>query len=274
MPGGRARALAVALIGLAALAIDCAAEGRTAPATDRSSTIDSTLQRLAGISSKFEAKVFRDEKGASMPYRLFRPAGAAAGRKLPLVVFLHGGNGVGTDNLRQISGGNLLGSSLWLLPENQESHPCFVFAPQAEHEWEERELSGFALLVVKAIESLEGEHDIDPRRVYLTGQSSGGYGTWNLIAHRPDLFAAAAPLCGGGDSSMAAGLRGIPIWAFHGLDDEVVDPSESRGMIAAVKRAGGNPKLTEYPGVGHDVWLMAYTEPGLITWLFEQTRPR
>jgi len=270
----RRAAAGVAAVHLA-LILSCAAgagERKAAASMDRMRVVEETLRRLEGSFSKFEARVFHDGKGSSLPYRLFKPS-AASGTKYPMVVYLHGSNGAGDDNLRQISGANLLGSSLWILPENQRRHPSYVLVPQAAGDWEETDLSGYLLLVSRAIESLEKELEIDPGRVYLTGQSSGGYGAWNLIANRPDLFAAAVPLCGGGDPSKAAAMIRIPIWAFIGTADEVVAPDESRRMIAAVKSAGGAPKLTEYPGVGHDVWLSAYTEPDLIDWIFSQSRP-
>jgi predicted peptidase len=271
----RSRLAAAAVVAIpAALIVACSAgagEKAAAAPADRRQAIDKTLRRLEGASTKFEARAYRDGKGALLPYRLFRPP-AVPGTKYPMIVFLHGSNGAGADNLRQISGANLLGSSLWILPENQRRHPAFVLVPQAMEDWEETDLSGYLFLVSMAIESLEAEMDVDPSRVYLTGQSSGGYGAWNLIAHRPDLFAAAVPLCGGGDPTKAAAMIGIPIWAFVGTADDVVAPDESRRMIAAVKRAGGRPKLTEYPGVGHDVWLQAYTEPGLLDWIFSQSR--
>jgi predicted peptidase len=118
--------------------------------------------------------------------------------------------------------------------------------------------------------SVKAEFNIDSRRIYIAGQSMGGIGTWNFIAARPDIFAAAIPLCGGGDVSRASVIAKIPIWAFHGSNDKSVPVTESRMMIAAVQQAGGNPRYTEYPGVGHEVWLKAFQEKGLVEWLFAQ----
>ena len=125
-------------------------------------------------------------------------------------------------------------------------------------------------LVLGLLEALEGEFSIDASRVYVAGQSMGGIGTWSYIIARPDLFAAAIPLCGAGDASRAAVIAKIPIWAFHGADDPTIPVKESRTMIAAIKQAGGNPRYTEYPGVGHEVWLKAFQEKGLVEWLFAQ----
>jgi predicted peptidase len=100
----------------------------------------------------------------------------------------------------------------------------------------------------------------------------GGYGTWDLAARRPELFAAAVPICGGGDVKMADKLAKVPIWVFHGDKDGAVPVERSREMIAAIEKAGGKPKYTEYKGVGHDSWTATYRDPKVIAWLFEQKR--
>jgi predicted peptidase len=100
----------------------------------------------------------------------------------------------------------------------------------------------------------------------------GGYGTWDLLARHPKMFAAAVPVCGGGDESMAAVMKDVPIWCFHGGADPTVPTQRSRNMIKAIKEAGGNPKYTEYPGVGHNSWDKAYSEPELPGWLFAQVK--
>jgi len=94
--------------------------------------------------------------------------------------------------------------------------------------------------------------------------------TWNLITQRPDLFAAAIPLCGGGDPAGANRIGKMPLWVFHGRRDDVIPVTESRKMVSAIQRAGGRPRYTEYAGVGHDVWKRAFAEPELVSWLFAQ----
>ena len=124
-------------------------------------------------------------------------------------------------------------------------------------------------LIEKSIKELP----VDPKRVYITGLSMGGYGTWDLVARRPDLFAAAAPVCGGADEAHGRrGSRTSPIWAFHGAKDTAVKPARSRNMIAALEKAGGKPKYTEYPDVGHNSWDPAYKDPELFKWLFAQKK--
>lgn len=127
-------------------------------------------------------------------------------------------------------------------------------------------------LTLEVLAKLQKEFSIDDKRLYLTGLSMGGYGTWDTLARYPNLFAAAVPICGGGDESAAATLKDIPIWCFHGGADTTVPTERSRNMIKAIKDAGGTPQYTEYPGVGHNSWDKAYSEPELPNWLFAQHR--
>ena len=113
---------------------------------------------------------------------------------------------------------------------------------------------------------------IDPRRLYVTGASMGGFGTWDLLARRPDWFAAAVPIDGGADLETAATVAPVPIWAFHGAQDGAIRPERSRTMIAALADVGGEPRYTEYPAVGRNAWKRAYAEPDLLSWLFAQRR--
>jgi predicted peptidase len=202
----------------------------------------------------------------SMPYRLFAPAKYDKTQTYPLILWLHGAGSVGSDNFKQISEASLRGTHTWTTAQNQAKHPAFVLAPQSRNGSWTTDLQ----LVVELLDSLKSEFPIDTGRVYIAGQSMGGFGTWDYITARPDLFAAAVPLCGGGDPSRASRIAKIPIWAFHGADDPTVPVSESRDMIAAVQKAGGSPRYTEYKGVGHEVWLKAFQEPGLVEWLFSQ----
>jgi poly(3-hydroxybutyrate) depolymerase len=128
-------------------------------------------------------------------------------------------------------------------------------------------------LTLAALEGVRKEFNLDPKRLYITGLSMRSYGTWDVIARHPTLFAAAVPVCGGGDEASAARIKDLPIWCFHGGADKTVPPERSRNMIEALKQAGGTPKYTEYPGVGHNSWDKAYAEPELPKWLFAQQRP-
>jgi predicted peptidase len=122
------------------------------------------------------------------------------------------------------------------------------------------------------VESMLKDLSIDPKRIYITGLSMGGYGTWDLIGRRPDLFAAAVPVCGGGDEGIAHTIKDIPVWAFHGAKDTAVKVSRTRNMIAALEKVGAKPRYTEYPDVAHDSWSLAYEDPELFRWLFAQAK--
>ena len=127
-------------------------------------------------------------------------------------------------------------------------------------------------MALEAIEQLRKEFKVDSRRLYVTGVSMGGYGTWDLLWRQPAMFAAAAPICGGGDPEKASLFAGVPLWAFHGGADKTVPTQKSRDMIEALKKAGGTPHYTEYPGVGHDSWTQTYKNPEFYEWLFAQQK--
>ena len=225
----------------------------------------------------FAARTLVGSTGTVMPYRLFIPDEKHRTQPLPAIIYLHGAGGMGTDNLKQITGGNSTGTHVWVTPQMQARHAAFVIAPQMApgNVWDSRRAEGLApytQLVIELLENLSREFAIDRNRIYLTGQSLGGYGTWDLITKRPDLFAAAVPLCGVGSPSRASAARDLPIWAFHGAKDEVVSVTASREMVAALKAVGSEVRYTEYADVGHDVWRRAYTEAELPDWLFAQRR--
>jgi predicted peptidase len=222
----------------------------------------------------FVGRVYRSGS-QSMPYRLFVPTGYKGDMPYPLVLWLHGAGGAGSDNRLQILADQTLGTRTWTKPQNQAKHPTFVVVPQSTTNWVSNgldRLSPEMSLVLAILDKVRGEFSIDPARIYVAGQSDGGIGTWNVIIQRPNLFAAAIPLCGGGDPSKVAAITNLPIWAFHGGRDKVIPVAESRKMINALKRAGGHPRYTEYSNVGHDVWTRAFVKPELVDWLFAQHR--
>jgi predicted peptidase len=224
----------------------------------------------------FAPRVFRNGRNQTMPYRLFVPASYDRRERCPLVFWLSGSAGRGDNNLNQISIGNVIGSHVWTTPENQSKHPCFVVAPQCPENqtWSTSgaEPDAPLLLALELLSELRKEWSIDSQRLYITGQSMGGFGTWAAISAYPKMFSAAIPLCGGGDERQATKLTRIPIWAFHGAKDETVGVERSRKMIAAIRRAGGQPKYTEYADEGHMVWNRAFNEPELLPWVFAQKR--
>ena len=254
--------------------------------------IEALRNKSGELARLFAPHVHANATGERMPYRLFTPARLEPGRRYPLVVFLHGAGGSGTDNLKQLQGANVFGALVWTLPANQARHPAFVLAPQSDVNWActlfdpknppktladikfcPPEVLGIgARLAFEIIDALSGTLPIDPDRIYVTGHSMGGAGAWHMIAHRPRFFAAAVPVCGHPLPATAATVKDVPIWNFHGEVDDVEPAKTSRVMIDAIRKAGGRPRHTEYAKVGHNVFRWAYTEPALVEWVFAQKR--
>ncbi len=242
------------------------------------------LALIAGSSllraDEYEARTFT-ANGATLPYRLLQPKEHKT--KAPLVLYLHGAGERGNDNSAQLRQG---AAPLFLKPEVRDKFSCYVVAPQCptDQKWvdvdwgkdsvtQPAEPSGPMKLVLGLLDVLPKEFpDIDPDRIYVTGLSMGGFGTWDLITRFPQRFAAAAPICGGGDPAKAPVIADVPVWTFHGNADPVVKFELTRRMVAAIQAAGGQPLFTEYPRVGHDSWTNAYSEPELLPWMFAQTR--
>jgi predicted esterase len=232
----------------------------------------------------FEAREYRSAEGQALPYRLFTPNGYDPGKQYPLIIFLHGASARGNDNERQLGGPGQWGTATWTREEIQQAHPAFVLAPQANrpgsrwvNQWRANPMRNPAdkeplELLVELLDELGQEFSIDPDRLYMTGLSMGGFGTWIAISRYPDKFAAAIPICGGGDPSALA-LTTTKVWAFHGSADRAVPPRRSREMIEALRRVGAEPRYTEYPKVAHNAWVYAYQEPELAEWLFAQRKP-
>ena len=227
----------------------------------------STPGRPGGANTSFTIHEFRGSNEQSLRYSLFVPPNAP--KALPLVLCLHG------------AGGNTAAANLLASATAQQQHPCIVVAPACDGRgtrWVESAFRGNdkqRAVTVELMEMLAAvikETNADPARVYLTGQSMGGVGTWGLIAAYPDRFAAAIPVCGIWEPTDAPKLAKVPIWAFHGAQDNAVPVAGSRNMIAAIKAAGGSPKYTEFPDIGHGSWEAAYATAELWDWCFQQHR--
>jgi predicted peptidase len=204
--------------------------------------------------------------GRKMPYVVYVPRSYAPDKQWPVILFMHGAGEQGTDGLRQTAVG--IGPHIiW----NSRRFPCLVVMPQTSSgTW--TGTSGD--LALRALDDVVAKYNGDRSRLYLTGLSLGGNGTWALAAKYPERFAALIPICGwGSPAAMAPKLKSLPIWVFHGDRDSVVSVKSSRDMVAAIQAAGNvNIKYTEYPGADHDVWDRTYNNQQVIAWLLAQKR--
>jgi len=201
------------------------------------------------------------------PYVVYVPREYEPTKKWPVVVFLHGAGECGTDGLKHVAQG--LGTAiLW----NAAKWPFVVVMPQkpaVRDAWEDHDTAVMAML-----DAAFKQYSLDADRVYLTGLSQGGHGTWALAARHPERWAAIAPICGYGDPKVIADpIKALPVWCFHGDADQAVPVAQSQAMVDAIKAAGGDPKLTIYPGVGHNSWDKAYRDESLAEWFLEHRRP-
>lgn len=242
---------------------------------------------------------YTDSRGYTIPYCLYLPstladnqgsdvsgiARTADTESYPLVLFLHGAGERGDDNLAQT---NDTGIVPHLIDETFYSrHPSIILAPQCPEDaqwvdtpWEEGSysideisLSSPLSAVTELLHTVRQDYPVDQNRIYGTGVSMGGYGTWDMLLRNPDLFAGAIILCGAGDPNHAADIKDIPLWVFHGAKDEEVPVSGSREMVQALEEASSlNLHYTEYSDIGHWIWLNAYDEPGLLEGLFSSSR--
>ena len=208
-----------------------------------------------------------NEDEIDLKYLFYLPKDYYNAKKIawPLILFLHGMGERGNDlELVKIHG-------IPKIVKTQKDFPFIAVSPQCptEYVWRDKKmLQAVESLILKIIKN----YRIDKTRVYVTGLSMGGYGTWALAARLPDLFAAAVPICGGGDPTTVNVLKNLPIWVFHGGLDEVVLPEESEKMVQALERAGGKVRYTLYPKAYHDSWTETYDSPALYDWLLSNRK--
>ena len=224
--------------------------------------------RPGGANAAFEVREFKGTNGQTIRYSLFVPKEKPAA--LPLVLCLHG------------AGGNTAAANILAAPEMQAKHPCIVMAPGcdgkqtrwAKSDFRASDARSVMAELMEALDAVIAETKADKSRLYITGQSMGGMGTWGTIAEHAGKFAAAVPVCGIWQPADASKMNGVAIWAFHGGDDKTVPVTGSRDMIAALKKAAvkPEPKYTEFPGVGHGSWGPAYEKAELWEWLFAQRK--
>ena len=238
------------------------------------------------IKGNFSKKSFTSKSGLSLPYRIATPSESISGKK-PLLVFLHGAGERGDDNEKQLTHGSSF------LFEAAEKYNAIVIVPQCKKDsywssvevdrsnmplklgfdYQGKEITPDLLAVVELIKEIRKTYNIDGKRIYVMGLSMGGMGTFEIVHRFPKCFAAAIPVCGGGDSiNYTTKARKVPFWIMHGDADVVVHVEESRKMVSVLKEKRYNVQYSEYPGVNHNSWDNAFVEPGLLKWLFKQKR--
>lgn len=224
----------------------------------------------------FLEKIYKSRDGKFLNYRIHIPEVIDLKKQYPLLLFFHGAGERGNDNKKQLIHGvkNILAYS------KNSNTPTVIVAPQCptEEQWvntqwgadshsmSEKPSSSMAL-TIELLQELQETLPIDTAKIYVSGLSMGGFGTWDIIQRKPETFAAAMPVCGGGDTDMANAIKHLPIWVFHGESDEVVKPTRSRDMVTALAKIGGKIKYTEYKGVGHASWDTAYSDKKALKWL-------
>ena len=260
------------------------------------------------VMKKFEYRTHTFDT-TSIPYRFFASV-QDGNKKYPLIVALHGAGERGNDNEAQIKYHKL--ATVWAEPGNQAKHPCYVIAPQCpknnrwvDADWDQNTfdfkstpISNELATVNDLIEETIEKYPIDKDRIYVTGLSMGGFGTWYMLMKYPKMFAAAIPMSGAGDPQMACEISHIPIWDFHGDVDTAVPVAGSRLMIKALGKCGDKALLvpnpnskevlenkeltkkimnsnliyTEYKGKGHVIWKESYDNPLVREWLFSKRK--
>ena len=224
--------------------------------------------------------------GVAYPYEIYVPANYSPAQHWPVILFLHGAGERGSDRLLQTS--NALGAAIRRAPT---AYPAIVIFPQVPNDstW----VGIPAQVAMGALDRAAAEFRIDPDRVYLTGLSMGGNGTWHLAYNNPDRFAAIAPVCAfvtrlpnrpyksavpadsaAAFSTLAKRIAKLPTWIFHGEVDQTVPVAQSRQAVEALRSAGGDVRYTEFLGMDHNVWDATYASPQFVTWLFAQRRKR
>jgi len=203
------------------------------------------------------------EEAVEIRYLLFLPQGHGSAEKKdekwPLMLFLHGAGERG-DNLDLVKK-----HGPPKLVQEKKEFPFITISPQCPNGkfWNPQQMA-------KLVDHVANTYSADPKRLYVTGLSMGGFGSWNLLADYPGKFAAAIPICGGGEPSKVDKMKDTPIWVFHGAKDTAVSIKKSEEMVDALKKAGGNVKFTMYPEAGHDSWTETYNNSEVYKWLLEQ----
>tara|TARA_B110000467_G_scaffold38545_1_gene35161 strand:+ start:126 stop:830 length:705 start_codon:yes stop_codon:yes gene_type:complete len=220
-----------------------------------------TLLFISQIFSQGNVKNMELQKLVSFPEHYVKDSK----NKWPLILFLHGIDERGKDiNLIKLHG----------IPKVVESNKAFPFitlSPQCPLKFDWRD-DIIQYKVISILEDFIKDNNVDKNRVYITGLSMGGYGTWGIISKRPEIFAAAIPICGGGNPEKALRIKDLPIWAFHGEDDSVIPVQETISMVEEINKINGNIKFTKYPNTNHNSWTKTYNNKDIYNWLLLQSK--
>jgi predicted peptidase len=238
--------------------------------------------------TEYEKKVYTSPSGQQLPYRILFPKNYDRTKKYPLILFLHGGGERGNDNEKQL----MHGAKLFLTEENQKNFQAIVIVPQCpvDSYWGtvqiDRNTTPFTLTfnyskpetvalqsAIALVKKITKEESVDKNRIYITGLSMGGMGTFEAVYRYPKIFAAAVPICGGGDvPRYDKRVVKVPFRVFHGAIDAVVDVKHSQQMVEKLKSLKANVSYTEYPNVNHNSWDNAFAEPDFMSWMFSKKR--
>jgi predicted peptidase len=227
----------------------------------------STARTVAEKSNEYTKQItgkWERMEDAELKYRLFGERKLKGSKLYPLVIYLHGKGG---DVMTPLEPGQAMD---FAKEQNYRKRPCFIIAPQcpAGEFWS----SNNSANVIKVIEILVKNLPVDEKRIYITGYSMGGFGTFDIVAKEPKLFAAAVPVAGGGNPTTAGSMKRVPFWVFHGDADTVVNVEQSRKMVEGLKKAKGKVDYTEIPGGGHGIIGQVYQDEKLHEWMFEQSQ--
>ena len=240
------------------------------------------LTLLISSYPELKSEIFKTPFGEQLPFQIYIPE-IKEGDKVPVVLLLHGAGERGNDNKKQTAHG----FKAIIEYGKAKNNPAIIIAPQCPNgmqwvnvKWNTKshsmpEFPSTPLrLALELLDSKVKSMPVDQNRIYITGLSMGGYGTWDAICRKPDYFAAALPLCGGADTKQASKLTKLPIWTVHGDKDGAIPVSRSRDMVKALKEAGANITYTEHPGAGHNIWTATYSDSKVLDWLFSQKKSR
>lgn len=250
----------------------------------RTDTLLAIMTLCSGAAAAdFTAHEWTAPNDFTVRYRLSSPEKIEEGKAYPVILFLHGLGERGTDNEAQLKHG----ARAIVETTTRLGQPVFVIAPQCPPDrwWSPVDGPPYVRLtaadqpnpategVLALIEDFSQKNPADPKRLYVTGLSMGGFATWDILGRSPEKIAAAMPVCGGGNTELVSRFKDIPIRTYHGDKDTVVPLEASRRMITALENAGGKPELIIYPGVQHDSWTRTYASPDALKWLLSHTKP-